>query len=526
MTVLGAKAYSLLRTIIAPEKPAEKTYQQLLDAMKSYVDPKPIVIAEHFRFHHRNQNEGETLTQYLAQLRKLTEHCEFRDNLEEALRDRLVCGMLSVPIQKRLLAEKELTLQKAMEIAQTMEAATKQSSELHTPSGPVSASQDIQFTTDGKACYRCGNKGHPQEKCHFKTQKCNSCGKKGHIAKVCRASQKQLDKKNPAQPPPKATKSTRQHAHFVDNEQTTPDQADSEVNDLWGMFTVNTLNGQSDSSINVELLINRTPLKMTLDTGASVTIISSATWQKQLPNLKLQQSNMLLKTYTGEPLKLQGEAQVTVCYKNQKVELPMVVVKGSGPPLLGCNWLQKIILDCREIKYVSTSLEGLLQKYKTLFDNELGTMIGVQAKLAVKPDAKPKFCRARSAPYALRDAIEKDLNRLQQLGVIESVKYSDWATPIVPVPKPDGSVRICGDFKVTVNPVLQIDKHPIPKPEDLLTVLAGGQKFSKLDLSQAYQQMLLDPEDRKYTTINTHLGLFQYQRLPFGIASAPAIFQG
>ena len=93
------------------------------------------------------------------------------------------------------------------------------------------------------------------------------------------------------------------------------------------------------------------------------------------------------------------------------------------------------------------------------------------------------------------------------------------------MPKPDGSVRICGDFKVTINPVLQIDKHLIPKPEDLLTVLAGGQKFSKLDLSQVYQQMLLDPEDRKYTTINTHLGLFQYKRLSFGIASAPAIFQ-
>ena len=152
-------------------------------------------------------------------------------------------------------------------------------------------------------------------------------------------------------------------------------------------------------------------------------------------------------------------------------------------------------------------------------------MKGVQAKLAVKPDSKPKFCRARTAPYALCEAIENDLKRLQQSGVVESVKYSDWATPIVPVPKPDGSVRICGDFKITINPVLQIDKHPIPKPEDLLTVLAGGQKFSKLDLSQAYQQMLLDLEDRKYTTINTHLGLFQYKPLPFGIALAPAIFQ-
>ena len=151
-------------------------------------------------------------------------------------------------------------------------------------------------------------------------------------------------------------------------------------------------------------------------------------------------------------------------------------MKGDGPSLLGRNWLLKITLDWQEIKYVSATLEELLQKYRALFKNELGTMVGVHAKFAVKPDAKPKFCRARTAPYALRGAIENDLNRLQQLGVIESVKYSDWATPIVPVPKPDGSVRLCGDFKVTVNPVLQIDKHLIPKPEDLLTVLADGQK--------------------------------------------------
>ena len=87
---------------------------------------------------------------------------------------------------------------------------------------------------------------------------------------------------------------------------------------------------------------------MTLNTGASVTIVSTATWHKQLPDLKLQSSNMLLKTYTGEPLKLQGEAQVTVCYKDQKFKLPLIVVKGDGPPLFGRNWLQNIVLDWKE----------------------------------------------------------------------------------------------------------------------------------------------------------------------------------
>ena len=72
-------------------------------------------------------------------------------------------------------------------------------------------------------------------------------------------------------------------------------------------------------------------------------------------------------------------------------------------------------------------------------------MVGVTAKLNVKPNATPKFCRARAAPYAFRDVIE-DINRLQKLRVLEKIQYSDWATPVVPMPKPDGSVRLCGGF--------------------------------------------------------------------------------
>ena len=93
------------------------------------------------------------------------------------------------------------------------------------------------------------------------------------------------------------------------------------------------------------------------------------------------------------------------------------------------------------------------------------------------------------------------------------------------MPKSDGSIRICGDYKVTINPVLQVDQFPVPKPDDLFATLAGGKKFSKLDLSHAYQQVLLEPESRKYVTVNTHKGLYQYNRLPFGVASAPAVFQ-
>jgi len=105
------------------------------------------------------------------------------------------------------------------------------------------------------------------------------------------------------------------------------------------------------------------------------------------------------------------------------------------------------------------------------------------------------------------------------------VEFTERAAPIVPVVKQDGSVRICGDYKCTVNQVSKLDNYPIPKTDDLLATLGGGNKFTKLDMSQAYQQLLLDEESKKFTTINTHKGLYQYNRLPFGVSSAPGIFQ-
>ena len=126
-------------------------------------------------------------------------------------------------------------------------------------------------------------------------------------------------------------------------------------------------------------------------------------------------------------------------------------------------------------------------------------------------------------PYALK--VEEELRRLQNEGIPTTVEWSEWATPIVPVPKKDGSVRLCGDYKITVNPELQAEQYPLPRIEDIFANLAGGQKFSKIDLRQAYHQIEMEEDSKKYLTINTHMGLFQYNRLVFGITSAPAIWQ-
>ena len=119
-------------------------------------------------------------------------------------------------------------------------------------------------------------------------------------------------------------------------------------------------------------------------------------------------------------------------------------------------------------------------------------MKGFEATLSVQPGTFPKFFKPRSVPHSLNSAIKQDLEWLEKLGVIEKVQFSDWAAPIVPVPKRDGTVCLRGDYKVTINWFLNLDQYPVLKAEDLFAQLARGKKFSKLDLSHAYQQVLLN----------------------------------
>lgn len=204
--------------------------------------------------------------------------------------------------------------------------------------------------------------------------------------------------------------------------------------------------------------------------------------------------------------------------------LPLIVVKGSGPSLLGRNWINHITLDWKTIFHVqqTTDLTSLVKKHPQLFQEELGCLKSHTVSIPVNRNSQPRFFKARSVSLFLKEKVEEELQRLQDLKIISSVPHSKWATPIVPVAKPDGKVRICGDYKITVNPNIKTDAYPLPRVEELF---AGGTIFTTLDLTHAYLQLELDKESQEPTTIVTHKGLFQYHRLPFGISAAPAIFQ-
>ena len=118
-------------------------------------------------------------------------------------------------------------------------------------------------------------------------------------------------------------------------------------------------------------------------------------------------------------------------------------------------------LDWKSIFSVGNilTLQEVLQTHTEVFKEGLGELKGTTAKIHVDAGTHPIFRRANKVPFALRAEVERELDRLLSLGVIEPVEFSDWAAPIVPVVKPDG---LCGDYKVTVNRAYKLDKYPIP----------------------------------------------------------------
>lgn len=287
---------------------------------------------------------------------------------------------------------------------------------------------------------------------------------------------------------------------------------DSEDDPL-GVFTIY-MASSGDGGIKVNVKVCDENISMQLDTGAAVSLASEVLHQNKFSHLPIEKSNIRLKAYSGEIIPLLGYVQASVQYGNQKATLPLIIVKGDRPALFGRNWLEKLKLDWRNIftvekgtKHGDPELQAVLQRHAVVFSEKVSAIEEFRATIRMQPNARPVFCKARPVPYSLKEAVEKELDRLEKEGIVSKVDRSKWGAPTVVVPKADKSIRICGDYKVTINNQLEVETYPLPNTEDLFATLAGGKWFSKLDLSHAYQQLRLDKDSEEYLTINTHRGL-------------------
>lgn len=510
LTQFGASAYEVLRSLVTPQGPKDFTYEQLVVKLKNHFNPKPNEIIERFNFNKRTQKKGESIADFVADLRKLSKFCNFTE-LNNMLRDRVVCGATDEDLQKKLFAEPNLTFDRAYELALAAETAQKNVEEVRiTTEYAVAAVGQRKEESNHNPCYHCGKK-HDGKTCRFKDVTCNYCGKKGHIKAAC------FKKKNEE----KERNAERRSGKSKNCNQVVEDDCD--------LYTLNLIHAvQERKKMLANVKLNGVLVQMEVDSGAVCSIIRRQTWEKiKKENNVIRTATLRLQTWTQENISIMGEATVEVRYNQIQKYLRVVISNGGGCDLLGRDWFEDLGISVHGVFGIDgrNTPMNLYEQFPNVFGGKLGQFRGKAIKLELNEGTTPIFLKYRQVPFALKPAVEKELDKLVQQGVLESTEYSEWATPLVPIRKSDGQIRLCGDYRSTVNKAIKKNSYPLPTITEMITLTDPSTIFSKIDLSQAYQQLHVDDETAKVLTVNTHRGLFRVKRLPFGINAAPGLFQ-
>ncbi|XP_063839146.1 uncharacterized protein K02A2.6-like [Ostrinia nubilalis] len=524
VTIVGAECYELMCDLCSPNTPESKSFEDLVKLVKEHLEPDRSEIAERHIFRQRTQRQGESVREYLQALKHLAKTCNFGDKLEENLRDQYVSGLCNEDMRSRIFAERNVDYKRAVELAQALEAAERHAA---TASAQGAGGAGARAHDDGlhrlgaggaggsranagaprpqRACPRCGKVGHVEGKCRFKYYNCDECGQRGHIKAVCVKGNK-VSGKN-------ATK----NQFFLNGS-----DSDDEGCNFYNLVVSSDGDGPYFANLKVENIL----CKFEIDTGSKLSVISKKFYDRNFSNLPIEQKQITLKSYTGDVIETLGFIMVNVSCGKKQAKLNLFVIENGGPPLMGRTWIKCLklgIVECHNLTEEDSMAISLRKEFPDVFAEGLGTFKS-KFKLYLKDDS-PVFIKARPIPLALRQPVERELERLQRDDVIYKVERSDYGTPIVPVVKANGNIRLCGDYKVTINPLLKDYHYPLPRIEDLFAALGGGEQYTKLDLSNAFQQCILEEDSQAMTAITTHIGTFLYKRVPFGIKCIPENFQ-
>ena len=496
LSTVGHTVFERIKDLMYPVVLSDAALDDIRSKLLVHFKHQTVEIAERFKFFKRMQQVNESVADYIATLRKMAKDCNFGDYLDTALRDQLVCGMKDAKCQRELLSKCDLTLESALQQAKAREAVQREASCF---SGEATAAHRVDSgprRTDrsaapgarqaprppapdaakyGQTCWRCGKRHGGR--CIFESAKCYKCGRMGHISRCCSDQKSSVHHQG-----------VYEGQNFDGTEESV--QLENMSTPSQPVYLVNRTQ-VSSPPIWCPVQICDTQVNMELDTGAGVTLIDEDTYKRFQNRPKLLSSSIKLKSFTGNVIPVLGEFCTDVTHNGRlHRKLPVVVVKGSAPCLLGRNWLERMQICWSNVRALRTPpLQRLKSKYGNVFREGLGTLKGVEVRLDIDRSVVPKFFKARSLPFAYKQKVEDQLDADIASGVLVPVRNSRWAAPIVPVVRPDGRIRVCANFKLTANKAVKLDKYPLPKTEEMFAKLGSKKVWSKIDLAQAYNQI-------------------------------------
>ena len=532
LTVIGEEAREVYSTFTDWTNPGDDNkLGPVLDKFESYCQPRKNVPFERYRFNRRAQETGESYDQYCTALRKLATGCDFGSiTQEEIIRDRIVFGIRDSKVRERLLREAKLTLQRTDEICHAAESMVAQLKVVEDSNSlTVSAvGADKTHATDhanpvptqnkGRECWSCGRRHelHRKELCPAYGKTCNHCHKPNHFAVKCRSRSK-----------------GKQVNLLEDEEETFPADISSVALDDNQLVTLKLESGKY--------------LKFQADTGAQCNVLPLSLYKRATKDAKLKQvtpSDTSITAYGGTKLPVVGTALVRVWRGNFRCKLNCKLVDSPHMrPLLG----RKACIGMKIVSYLDNdainppvtaarketvyvvnpdpdSVEAIKRKYPTVFAEGVGCLEG-KYHIKIDPNIDPVQHTPRRVPIAMREQLKSTLDQLAKQNILAPVTTpTPWISSLVIVPKKDGTLRLCIDPK-DLNKAILRENYPLPTIEEVATRLHGAKLFSTLDVRCGFWHVELDEPSSYLTTFNTPFGRYRWKRMPFGISSAPEVFQ-
>ncbi len=511
LTYIGDEGLEVYNNFTYDTQGDELELEKVVGKFQAYCNPRKNTVIERCNFWEVRQVEGQTIDQYITELKTRARNCEFGDQTELMIRDRIIFGVADTELKQKLLRDSDdPSLRTVVELCRAFEAANAQmkatekvvhvikKKEKRGKKGKPSG--DKSETGKPFNCKRCGTK-HQYAACPAYGKECGKCHKKNHYSKICFSQ----------------TDQTPKNFHTLE-------QCDSEE------LFVGTLNikGSSQSAWFEQVSVDGHLTTFKLDTGAEANVLPLKTFQKlNIRNSPLRPTNTTLIGYGNNRIKTEGKIILSCETTSQKRDLEFCVVDVESPPVLGLKACQQLSLVQRTIHSIGTSSpitkEELISRYEDNFKG-LGKF-SEKYHIELDPTVKPVIHPPRKVPYSLQEKLKDTLDKLEKADVVAKVEQpTDWVQSLVIVEKPNKSLRLCLDPK-DLNMAVKREHFKIPTPDDIASQLSGKTVFSILDEKDGYWHVQLDEASSFLCTFNTPFGRYRFKRMPFGLCSASEVFQ-
>ncbi|CAH0380494.1 unnamed protein product [Bemisia tabaci] len=575
---LGSETYQLLKAISAPKELKDLSYKDIIASLSQHLSPPPNKLLEQHRFLSRLQKDTETIGEYVAALRSFLENSEFKCTCGKSIADmflraQFIRGIKSSFIRERLLCESELTFERAVNMALSLESSKLDNQEILNGSASTtgvtsvckihsskpSSSHNSRYRSRNKSeqryqrsdsrhskrgksakrridyeklgisdlCISCGRNNHRAFDCKVNPSslKCFSCSKTGHISKVCIS-----------------TLLTQNRSHKVnavnDEYPDVNDIVDFSSNPDCFLLSSDPFYSEDDDTGKyiASVDINGFETQFEVDSGCGYTLLPENQFLKLDPRIKLFPARQNFKSYDHGIIKPIGYAKAAVTFNNITAYVPFYVVPSKFSAILGRSWIRRFQINLNELSTQKPSskedfssvhritIQDIQQQFPDICVQKVGKIPDLKCSLPLKSNAKPKFQKPRDPPYAFKKPVDNELDDLERDDIITRTDTSDWGSPLVPVPKTVEKVRLCVDYKSGVNPQLEDFHYPIPRIEELMSELKESSVYCKIDLYKAYLHVEMDDEAKKIQAISTHRGTYLMNRLSLGIKTAPSQF--